>query len=308
MRMRRTFLLLLITALLIGCTPDAPILRATPAPAVVPVTVEVNATGVPAATALPAPSEAPQSLKTPADTPAPTMVASADFPSAWVADGTLYGADLVVYVNGIGLAYDFDGTKPSECRVEIETAAVPELPPYETHRLLLHIGEQTFCLGELRWNTEDARQTDFFGERYDWIVMDSDLCDAEPTEIRFARPSGDWFDMTGIAFITGFDVEKHTIEVLTARQVENTGDDESLYAIDPDSIAETPITLTVPENAQLTVTDEYAFMPVTRDRFFRLLENGYIGYLPTEDEDFFVGVYLGYKDGAVTYLYEDYLP
>ncbi len=304
MRMRRAFLLFLITALPIGCTPDAPILRATPAPAVVSVTVEANTAGVPAATALPATTEAPEDV--PID--APAALTSADFPSVQVTDGALYGADLVVYVNGIGMAYDFDGTKPSECRVEVEAAAVPELPPYEAHRLLLHIGEQTFCLGELRWNTADAQQTDFFGERYDWNAMDSDLCDAEPTGIRFAKPLGDWFDMTGIAFITGFDAQKHTIDVLTARQVENTGDDESLYAIDPDSIAETPITLTVPENAQLTVTDEYAFMPVTRDRFFRLLENGYIGYLPTEDEDFFVGVYLGYRDGAVTYLYEEYLP
>lgn len=315
MRIKTVFIIVLTGMLLLGCAGSEPVVQpapqATEAPTAAPVTVQVSVGETTASTDAPT-VPATDEPTAPADTPAPAKLTSADFPSVWVADGERYGTDLIVYVNGIGLAYELDGTKPSECTVEVETEAMFELPPYETHRLLLHVGEETFCLGELRWNVEDPKALGYFGERYEWIAMDSDLCDTEPEQIGFpgALRKDFWeaFDPSGIAFITGFDAEKHTIDVLTARQVENTEDDDALYAIDPDSIAEAPITLTVPENAQLTVTDEYAFMPVTRDRFFRLLESGYIGYLPTEDEDYFVGVYLGHKDGAVTYLYEDYLP
>ena len=200
----------------------------------------------------------------------------------------------------IGLCYDFDGYTADECALAVEQAATQDLPPWETHRLLLTVGGETFCLGELRFDTEQPDARSYFNAPYTWVAMDSDLCDAAPEELLpEAAPD---FDPTRLAFVVGFDAEAHTVEVLLARQtpVEDDG-----YLLDPDSIADAPITLTVPEDAWLTVADEYACMPVTRERFFRLLADGYVGFLPAEDEDYYAGVLLGYSDGSLTYLMED---
>lgn len=238
----------------------------------------------------------------PAEPPASGLVPKELFPTVKAESGAAYGADLVCFADGIGLCYDFDGWGAEGASVWVEEAPAEDLPPTETHRLLLSLGGETFCLGELRYDTSDLSHRNFFGKPYDWVVMDSDLADARPAALR--PPRG--FSEQSIGFLTGFDATRHTVDVLTARQIPS--DDDFLYEIDPDSIADAPITLTVPEDAFLTVSDEYPMMPVTRERFFKLLSDGYVGFLPAEGEDVFIGVFLGYANGAVTYLCESYLP
>ncbi len=224
-----------------------------------------------------------------------------------VADGTPYGTKLVAWIDGFGLCYNIDAAA-GDCSLSIETEATQDVDPYETHRLLLHVGGRSYCLAELRFDASDPAVLNLYGVPYDLVIMDSDLVDLEPAgadweAIAPMKKDGEIvFDTLHAGILTGFDAAKGTVDVLT---VETARIDDSFgVELRPETIADEPVTLTVPESAVLAVYgDEYELL-ITRERFFTLLEQNYIGFLPTEGEDYFVGCYLGSDNGTLQYLCE----
>lgn len=277
---------LLAVLLLMGCVPQTPVEQTAPV-TVIEITAGENA----------APSERPAPVE-PAESSAPTetVIPESAMPVVTVLDGAAYGCDVVCFADGFGFGYAIDGHTADECRIYVEETATSDLPPLETHRLLLEIDGEPFCLGELRFDTAHPTERNAYGLSYAWVVTDSDLTELEPAE-----PT--WPQSDRIAFLVSFDAAAKTVDVLTAARL-SAGPDETL-AFDPDSMSETPITLSVPETALLAiVNDEGATMRITRDRFFALLEMGYIGFLPSEDEDLFVGCGVGYDGDTLLVLYE----
>jgi hypothetical protein len=111
------------------------------------------------------------------------------------------------------------------------------------------------------------------------------------------------FDTVHAGIICGFDEKAETIEVLT---LETAGFSEEYgIVLLPDTIADRPVTLKVPESAVLAVQgDEYELL-VTRDRFFALLREGYAGLIGNEEnEDMFTGCFIGYNGDTLNYLCE----
>ena len=228
-------------------------------------------------------------------------------PAAWVSDGAAFGCDVIAYVGGFGLAFDLDGKSASECRLAVEEQATQDLPPYETHRVLLTVGSDVYCLGELRFNAENPNQKNLYGVPYEWVVMDSDLVDIDPADPNWAliAPKADGkdtvFNGESAGLIAGFDAAAHTVDVFPAKQKYLGGEE---YEFLPESVSDTAVTLSVPEDAILSIMGEEYRMLVSRDRFFTLLEDGYIGFFCAEDEDLFVGVELGCENGSLRYLRE----
>lgn len=224
-----------------------------------------------------------------------------------VADGSPYGTKLVVWIDGFGLCYQIDAAA-DDCSLSIEDEATQDVDPYETHRLLMHVGGRAYCLAELRFDASDPNVQNLYGVPYDLVIMDSDLVDLEPAgadweAIAPMKKDGEIvFDTLHAGILTGFDTANGTIDVLT---VETAKIDDSFgVELRPETIASEPITLTVPESAVLAVEgDEYELL-ITRARFFALLEQNYVGFLPTEGEDYFVGCYLGSDNGTLRYLSE----
>lgn len=282
---------LMLALLLIGCTA-LPGETAQPTPAIVEITVDepISARTEPVA--------APDASAEPTDAPA-GIVPTALLPTVWVEDGAAYGCDVVCYADGFGFGYDLEGWKANECRIYVEEQPIDDLPPHETHRLMLAVGGETFCLGELRYNTERLMEPNLYGLSYEWIVTDSDLVELEPATVQTGRAQR----TDTLAFVSSFDRAAGTLDILTAK-ILDTGPDAPLE-FDSDSISEKPITLRVPEGAALSIlNDESREMLITFDRFFTLLEQGYIGFLPAAGEDMFVGCGVGYDGDTLLYLYE----
>ena len=293
--MKRTAILFLFI-MLIGCVAPAVQTSAmqTGEPVVVIVEQTLGATAAPQ-------RSTPEPTATETPVPAPEAVVTA-LPAVEVRDGTPFGADIVCFADGFGYAYDIEGWTAAECRLFVEPAATSDLPPYESHRLLLEVGGETFCLAELRYDTEHLDRRNTFGQNYEWVIWDSDLVELSPSAV--VLPAGkDIFDSA--AFLESFDAAAHTLSLFTAKNLA-TGPDEPL-AVDFDSISDRTTTLTVAEDAALALLNENGeTVLVTRDRLFALLESGYPGLLPAPDEDEFVGCLIGYDGGTLRYLVEAY--
>lgn len=278
-------------------TDPEPTLEPTTAPQT---TTEGESTPIP--DALPDPVEAPERQAGTAG-----VLEQLDAITLSVTDGAPYGVRLIAWIDGFGLCYDIDAA-PQNCRLSVERAATQDIDPFETHRLLLTIGDRDYCLAELRFDTSDEVEPYLYGVPYDRVIMDSDLVDLEPVgadweAIAPMQKDGETvFDSVHAGLITSFDAAAQTVEVLTVETGGVDPDDGVLLL--PETFAAEPVTLTVPEDAVLAVNGEEYELLITRDRFFRLLEQNYIGFLPTEGEDYFVGCYLGSENGSLRYLCE----
>ena len=314
--MKRVYIFLAIL-LLIGCTAPqqaVPYAEQSAAPTAEPL-FSIEVTDV-----APIVSEEPNDAVEPILTPEPSpdgdltepeapesVLPEGALPSAWVTDGKALGCDILVFVDGFGLGFDVDGKKASACSVTVEEKATQDVEPYETHRVLLHIGEETYGLGELRFDTTKLSEPNLYGVLYTWVVMDSDLADLEPADLDWtlvgSKKDGKEkvFNGESAGLIASFDTAAQSIAVFTAKQKYLGGEE---YEFLPDSISKKTVTLTVPEDAILSIMGEEYRMLVSRDRFFALLENGYIGFLSGEEEDLFVGCELGYSKGKLKYLRE----
>ena len=300
--MKRIVLFALALTLLLGCAVPTGNVEPAPTAAVVELTVGKPATAAPASTDASAPdaTDMPDTTNEPdePDVPLGSLVPESAYPALAVSDGAQYGCDVVCFADGFGYGYDLDGGRAKDCRLYVEAQPTEDLPPIETHRLLLAVGGETYCLGELRFDTGHLGEQNVYGLSYVWVVTDSDLVDLEPVSI--ALPDA---PQERIAFLCGWDAAAGTADVLTAEKLPAGPDEPTEF--DPDSLTETPVTLTVPETAVLTViSDEGAQMALTRDRFFALLDAGYIGFLPAEDEDLFVGCDVGLSGNTLLWLCE----
>lgn len=233
----------------------------------------------------------------------PSVLDETQLPEVWVEDGAPYGCGIVCFVDGFGLCYDLDGIDASECAAEVERSVTQDIEPFETHRLLLRVDGETFCLGELRFDTSRPDERNEYDAPYDLVVMDSDLCELEPVP---PEPEGeavsadDAADALWLGFLNGFDASANTIDV-TALQMTET-DDGILFSDEPE--AERTLHLHVPEDAILLLWGAEYEMPVTCERFFRLLKAGYAGLLPSEDEDLFTGFFLEFEGDTLRLLRE----
>lgn len=228
--------------------------------------------------------------------------------SLFVTDGERYGTDIVCWIDGFGLCYELK-TDPEKAVLSVEKEAVQDIEPFETHRLLLQAEGKTYCLAELRFDILEPEKETLFRVPYDLVIMDSDLVDLVPSgadweKIAPMEKNGETvFDTVHAGIICGFDENTETIEVLT---METAGFSEEYgIVLLPDTIAGRPVTLKVPKNAALAVQgDEYELL-VTRDRFFALLREGYVGLIGNEEnEDMFTGCFLGYNGDTLNYLCE----
>ena len=297
----KKFIILFAALLLIGCASPAVVQTSAPQPTEQVILI-VEQTPVPteAPTPIPLPTETSVLTEEPAPTAETTVVRR--LPETLVLDGAPFGTDIVCFADGFGYAYDIEGWDASDCRLTVEPTATQDLPPYESHRLLLEVGGETFCLAELRYNTEHLNETNVFGLNYEWVVWDSDLVELTPASAKL--PSGKKLTECA-AFLDSFDAEAHTLSLYTAKSL-STGPDEPL-AVDYDTIGDTPVVLTVGEDAALAVLNENGeVMLVTRDRLFGLLADGYIGLLPAPDSDEFTGCRIGYEGETLRYLAEAY--
>ncbi len=234
--------------------------------------------------------------------------ADTDGISLFVTDGEPYGTDIICWIDGFGLCYELK-TDPENAVLSIEKEAVQDIEPFETHRLLLQADGKSYCLAELRFDTLEPEKKTLFLTPYDLVIMDSDLVDLAPSgadweKIAPMEKKGEIvFDTVHAGIICGFDEKAETIEVLT---METAGFSEEYgIVLLPDTTASEPITLKVPESAVLAVQgDEYELL-VTRDRFFALLREGYVGLIGNEEnEDMFTGCFIGYNGDTLNYLCE----
>ena len=225
-----------------------------------------------------------------------------------VTDGEPFGTNIVCWIDGFGLCYELK-TDPGKAVLSVEREVVQDIEPFETHRLLLQADGKTYCLAELRFDTLEPEKKTLFLTPYDLVIMDSDLVDLVPSgadweKIAPMEKKGETvFDTVHAGIICGFDEKAETIEVLT---LETAGFSEEYgIVLLPDTIADRPVTLKVPESAVLAVQgDEYELL-VTRDRFFALLREGYIGLIGNEEnEDMFTGCFIGYNGDTLNYLCE----
>ncbi len=228
-------------------------------------------------------------------------------PTPVVADGALYGCDLVCFVDGYGLCCNLGGERADRCRAEVERAVTPDVPPFESHRLLLYADGEAYCLGELRYNTENPQAKNIYGLSYELVVMDSDLVDIEPVEIAWERIApmerGEevLFDTVHAGFLSSFDESAQTVGIVTLEMGEVS---EDAIEILPDTIGEEETFARVTDRTILTVIGSEYEMPVTRERFFQLLADGYVGFFAPDDEDYFVGCFLRIENGELRYLRE----
>lgn len=225
-----------------------------------------------------------------------------------VTDGELYGTDIVCWIDGFGLCYELE-MDPEKAVLCVEKEAVQDIEPFETHRLLLQADGRTHCLAELRFDTLEPEKKTLFLTPYDLVIMDSDLVDLVPSgadweKIAPMEKNGETvFDTVHAGIICGFDEKAETIEVLT---METAGFSEEYgIVLLPDTIADWPVALKVPKSAVLAVQgDEYELL-VTRDRFFALIREGYVGLIGNEEnEDMFTGCFIGYNGDTLNYLCE----
>lgn len=225
-----------------------------------------------------------------------------------VTDGEPYGTGIVCWVDGFGICYDLE-TDSDRAVLSVEKDAVQDIEPFETHRLLLEADGKTCCLAELRFDTLEPEKRTLYKVPYDLVIMDSDLVDFIPSgadweKIAPMEKNGETvFDTVHAAIICGFDESTKTIDVMTMKTAGYSP--EYGIVLLPETLNDERVTLEVPESAVLAVqSDEYELL-VTRDRFFALLKEGYVGFIGNEEtEDMFTGCFIGYNGNTLTYLCE----
>lgn len=224
-----------------------------------------------------------------------------------VESGNHYGTSIVCWIDGYGLCYDIN-LPLEQCTLTVETEATQDIDPYETHRLLLQNGTDVYCLAELRFDTTAPRERNIYGVPYELVIMDSDLTDLAPVgadweKIAPMTKNGETvFDTVHAGQLVSFDADRKTIDLITF-QISDI-DKEYGIVLQQDSIADEPVRIIIPEDAVLAANGKEYELLISRDRFFALLESGYIGFLPAEDEDLFVGCFIGIENDTLRYLCE----
>lgn len=194
-----------------------------------------------------------------------------------IAAGERYGCDIVLWLDGFGLCYDLDDrwtNDPTACSITLEESET------DGHELVfLQDGTEKYCLGELSY-----RDSGFaYGCRYR-IDPRSPQAQLHPTSIPWDACKADLAaghlaltEAPGI--VRSFNAEHHIVNISIGEFAMDDMDDGVPY-IPKESISEEVLSLRVAENALLIVWWDCGETVVTRDRFFRLLEQGYDGFLP----------------------------
>lgn len=191
--------------------------------------------------------------------------------------GERYGCDIVFWLDGFGLCYDLGDrwtNDPIACSIMLEESAT------DGHELVfLQDGTEKYCLGELSY-----RDSGFaYGCRYR-IDPRSPQAQLHPTSIPWDACKADLAaghraltEAPGI--VQSFDSKDCIVNISIGEFAMDDMDDGVPY-IPKESISEEVLSLRVAENALLIVWWDWGETVVTRDRFFRLLEQGYDGFLP----------------------------
>lgn len=191
--------------------------------------------------------------------------------------GERYGCDIVFWLDGFGLCYDLDDrwtNDPTACSITLEESET------DGHELVfLQDGTEKYCLGELSY-----RDSGFaYGCRY-LIDPRSPQAQLHPTSIPWDACKADLAaghraltEAPGI--VRSFDSKDCIVNISIGEFAMDDMDDGVPY-IPKESISEEVLSLRVAENALLIVWWDWGETVVTRDRFFRLLEQGYDGFLP----------------------------
>ena len=225
-----------------------------------------------------------------------------------VTDGEPYGTGIVCWVDGFGLCYELE-TDAGKAVLSVEKTAIQDIEPFETHRLLLTADGVTYCLAELRYDTLEPEKRTLYKLPYDLVIMDSDLVDLIPSgadweKIAPMEKNGETvFDSVHACIICGYDEAAQTVDVFT---METAGFSEDYgIVLLPDTFSDDRLTLKVADHSVLAVQgDEYELL-LTRDRFFALLREAYVGFIGNEEnEDMFTGCFIGYNGDTLTYLCE----
>ena len=207
--------------------------------------------------------------------------------------GEGYGCDIVFWLDGFGLCYDL-GDKwendPTACSITLEESAT------DGHELVfLHDGTEKYCLGELSY-----RDSGFaYGCRY-WVDPRSPQAQLHPLSIPWDACKADLAarhraltEAPGV--VRSFDARNHIVNISIGEFAMDDMDDGVPY-IPKDSISEEVLSLRVAESALLIVWWDWGETVVTRDCFFRLLEQEYAGFLPGANLLFDDEELLGYAE------------
>lgn len=207
-----------------------------------------------------------------------------------IAAGDMYGCDIVFWLDGFGLCYNLGDAWENDlnaCYITLEKSES------EGHDLIfLNDGSEKHCLGELSY-----RESGFaYGCRYR-IDTRSPHAQMHPASIPWDTLKADLTARNSAltetpGIVRSFDVENNIINVSTAGSaIEVTMGDHIVY-LPKDSISEEVLSLRVAESSILTIWWDWGETVITRECFFRLLEQDYVGfaqggYLLFDDKELF---------------------
>lgn len=207
--------------------------------------------------------------------------------------GDGYGCDIVFWLDGFGLCYDLGDrwtNDPNACSITLEASAT------EGRELVfLQDGTEKYCLGELSY-----RDSGFaYGCRY-WMDPQSPQAQLHPTSTSWEACKADLAagnraltEAPGV--VRSFDAKNCIVNISIGEFALDDMDDGVPYLPEA-SISDEVLSLRVAESALLIVWWDWGETVVTRDCFFRLLEQEYVGFLPGANLLFDDEELLGYAE------------
>ena len=220
-------------------------------------------------------------------------------------DGSPYGCDLVVFIDGFGRclnAGDADAWKTASLRfVPGDYEATDAIYAHVGYAKLLTVGDREYYLGSIRVFSHDGQLN------YHHHIWDDTYPAADTSIFVYAEPSMMERNREvpeRACVIKAIDAENRTVTVSYV----SFGEPEDGYPayILYDTVEDETFTFSVTDDTMLILIDDYTAL-VKPDLFFRYLEqNGYMYLDRPDSDDRGIGFWIGLDGDTLLYLCEVY--
>ena len=220
-------------------------------------------------------------------------------------DGSPYGCDLVVFIDGFGKCLnvgDADAWKTASLRfVPGDYEVTDAIYAHVGYAKLLTVGDREYYIGSIRVFLSDG-QFDYHHQIWDFRYPSADasiFASIDPSMMERNRSCPE-----RACVIKSFDAENRTVTVsyVSFEEPEDGYPAEILY----DTVEDETFTFTVTDDTMLTLIPDYTAL-VKPDGFFRYLEqNGYMYLDRPDSDDRGIGFWIGLDGDTLLYLCEVY--
>ena len=219
-------------------------------------------------------------------------------------DGSPYGCDLVVFIDGFGRCLnvgDADAWKTASLRfVPGDYKVTDAIYAHVGYAKLLTVGDREYYIGSMRVFLSDG-QLGYHSHIWDFWYPSADASIFVPIEPSMMERNRAVPERACV--IKAFDAENRTVTVsyVSFEEPEDGYPAEILY----DTVEDETFMFSVTDDTMLVLIDDYTAL-VKPDRFFKYLEAFGWMYLYTDSDDPGVGFWIGIDGDTLLYLCEVY--